>query len=560
MENKSLSRQQIKLLFDNHFKTTKVIFGILVRLSIKNEGYHHWNEIFIPKEFEDINPTIFIKERANIKNFNSDVKKKYYENIKLNKINDLEVNSIFIKYNFNDIYKLQLKSIYDESNIVLGYYWLFIKKNENLEESLNILNIDINRFILEVRNIENNITLSGLRKLNYFTKIRNNRELSVTELTETIREYFCSKDCIIWRIAPNKRFFKFYGSNIKNISIDLLGKETQKKQLIHEEIVEINKSDFKKYPNSNLIPKILIKKALSFQWESILILNLKHNNDIYGILLLAYSDKVNWLTSTEEKYEIARDALRKCLIENQSYKNETIEYIESIHKISPLIYAGIMAASQIHDASNYLGVLPLSLKRIIDKHNLDKETKEKIKNISDKIKIANNICDNITQLSSTNKFQKRKIFLSHIIKNLINKFNPEADEASISLQLSTSKSFTYKQLKVYADSNALFHALYNLLKNACESLLQTEKKLKFIQIEITNDKNFVYIGISDNGKGINQKDLPKIFNFLFTTKGALGTGIGLGITKLIIENHHGKISCKSKIGRETKFTIMLPLA
>jgi len=64
--------------------------------------------------------------------------------------------------------------------------------------------------------------------------------------------------------------------------------------------------------------------------------------------------------------------------------------------------------------------------------------------------------------------------------------------------------------------------------------------------------------VSDNGKGILPEDIEHIFEPFFTTKGYRGTGLGLSVTKKIVEEHGGKINVVSKKDKGTKFIITLP--
>ena len=66
------------------------------------------------------------------------------------------------------------------------------------------------------------------------------------------------------------------------------------------------------------------------------------------------------------------------------------------------------------------------------------------------------------------------------------------------------------------------------------------------------------ISFSDNGEGIPEEVLPKLFSPLFTTK-AQGMGFGLAICKRIVEAHNGTIAVKSVRGRGTTFTLTLPI-
>jgi len=69
----------------------------------------------------------------------------------------------------------------------------------------------------------------------------------------------------------------------------------------------------------------------------------------------------------------------------------------------------------------------------------------------------------------------------------------------------------------------------------------------------------VEIVVADTGVGIKSTDLPFIFEPFFTTHKGEGTGLGLYITDLIIQGHHGKIAVKSQVGKGTTFTVWLPI-
>ena len=81
---------------------------------------------------------------------------------------------------------------------------------------------------------------------------------------------------------------------------------------------------------------------------------------------------------------------------------------------------------------------------------------------------------------------------------------------------------------------------------------------KWDYIDKSGDRNFIEIKVSDNGCGIEQDDLEKIFDPFYSTKGQKGTGLGLSVIWGIIDNHKGKITVDSQIGKGTTFTIHLP--
>ena len=69
---------------------------------------------------------------------------------------------------------------------------------------------------------------------------------------------------------------------------------------------------------------------------------------------------------------------------------------------------------------------------------------------------------------------------------------------------------------------------------------------------------FIIFEVSDNGAGMNEEVLQKLFSSFFSTKGHRGTGLGLMVTRKLIEEHKGEISVTSQEGEGTLFTVRLP--
>ncbi len=99
-------------------------------------------------------------------------------------------------------------------------------------------------------------------------------------------------------------------------------------------------------------------------------------------------------------------------------------------------------------------------------------------------------------------------------------------------------------------------ALTNIIVNAIEAVEDDG----VIKIHTHRGNQWVYVEVSDNGKGIAHAHMGKIFEPFFTTKDVgQGTGLGLSISHGIIEKHGGKITANSEINKGAKFTVMLPL-
>ena len=100
--------------------------------------------------------------------------------------------------------------------------------------------------------------------------------------------------------------------------------------------------------------------------------------------------------------------------------------------------------------------------------------------------------------------------------------------------------------------------MINIIKNAFESFSDIIVG-KEIKIETRIHKDSLIIMVADNGKGIEQGSIPLIWDLYYTTK-EKGNGIGLAVSKKIIEAHNGTISITSHVAKGTRFVINLPVS
>jgi signal transduction histidine kinase len=111
------------------------------------------------------------------------------------------------------------------------------------------------------------------------------------------------------------------------------------------------------------------------------------------------------------------------------------------------------------------------------------------------------------------------------------------------------------------DTGGLAQVLLNLFINASHAMPQGGK-IK-VTIEKTQDqdgKKWTCLKVADTGTGIRDEVLPRIFDFAYSTKGDAGSGLGLAVSKQIIEGHGGKITVKTELGKGTEFSILLPIS
>jgi len=105
---------------------------------------------------------------------------------------------------------------------------------------------------------------------------------------------------------------------------------------------------------------------------------------------------------------------------------------------------------------------------------------------------------------------------------------------------------------LHADKGLLSHALLNLLQNSLEA---TDKG--GIRVQAKKHKKKILVTVKDSGKGMSEEEMKNIFDPFFSKKKD-GMGIGLYLTKKIIEAHEGKLECESQLGKGTSFFIQIP--
>ena len=120
--------------------------------------------------------------------------------------------------------------------------------------------------------------------------------------------------------------------------------------------------------------------------------------------------------------------------------------------------------------------------------------------------------------------------------------------------------FKNKKIKTRLDPDRMKQVFLNLIINAIEAIENKGQILISARKEKSEKvgHNWIVIEIKDNGIGIPQCDIGKIFDPFFSTK-AVGTGLGLAVSHKIVQDHGGRIEVESIEHKETTFYINLPM-
>jgi two-component system phosphate regulon sensor histidine kinase PhoR len=256
-----------------------------------------------------------------------------------------------------------------------------------------------------------------------------------------------------------------------------------------------------------------------------------------------------------------------CLLDNKTRswdENETIvikkvsEYIGKIIIGATLYSKNLFISNVMHELKNPLAAINTFAEAII---NRDKEKSEltgnfivKIKNNVDRL---NSIMDNMLFVSSLGAGVEKfgAIKLMEVLNDSIEQINDLASKKNIKILLDTKV-----ELKIYAKKELLSQAFINVLNNAikyspCDSN---------IHINVIKEATEACVSIKDEGCGIDEENQKYIFEPFYRvdklrSKSTGGTGLGLYITKCIIQKFNGRINCESGLGEGTAFNLHFPL-
>ena len=174
-------------------------------------------------------------------------------------------------------------------------------------------------------------------------------------------------------------------------------------------------------------------------------------------------------------------------------------------------------------------------------------------------RLAENILDVTRIEGGTLNLNKERFNIIDFISNVLKDYSTELTKEQKDYKVIFSFKPDEKLILVEADCNRIMQVIYNILCNAIKFTKNVYDLVVSVTVQkIDNDE--VIVNIKDNGIGIDLQILPKLFT-KFATKSQTGTGLGMFISKSIIEAHGGKIWAKNN--PETKgatFTFTLPIS
>jgi len=275
--------------------------------------------------------------------------------------------------------------------------------------------------------------------------------------------------------------------------------------------------------------------------------NLAHSfNDMSLQLRAANEEIVTWAKTLEDRVEQKTRELKRA--------HDHVLHVEKMASI------GKMAAVVAHEVNNPLSGI-LTYAKLLRKwvgsgqvgHEKREEAMECLELIATESRRCGDLVKNLLTLSRSAPMNIEATDLRAVIDRCLLLVRHQLELGGIHLQLNLAEDLP----RVPCDPAQIEQVLIALIMNAIDAMPRGGNL--WLQTRLSNDEKELEIQVRDDGAGIAPDVLPQIFEpFLTTKESGHGVGLGLAISRGIVERHNGRIEVQSELGRGTTFTITLP--
>jgi len=403
-------------------------------------------------------------------------------------------------------------------------------------------NMKVKRYAAEITEQTNKIweyryiiAPTGLKTMYQIFKLFNPKSLANSKPVDNIQEAF--NHCLQkyqTRTQPEKQVIS-ERSALNHLS---------KKELIEK----IRKMEADQYRKNNQIFKTLSRITWDSSFEPEYIKTVDESDayfDLINCINILQDDIYNMVN---ELKEFNRNLERQVAQRTQQLNQQNEELVKLNHELDNFVY------SVSHDLKAPLASI-LGLLNLLNKETDSDKKAEYFDLIRKTLSRLNGFIFDILHLSrnSRSAIEKNEINLEHMVEEVIEEldFIERSDLIKTEIQINSSAVFINDQKRISI-------LLKNLLSNAFKYSLSSHRD-SYVNVEAEIDAIECKIIISDNGMGIAEEHLNKVFDIFYrATSKSSGSGIGLHLVKEVVDKLNGKISLESQLDKGTTFTIVLP--
>jgi len=320
--------------------------------------------------------------------------------------------------------------------------------------------------------------------------------------------------------------------------------------------LKINTEDFSELIEMSAIKRIGAASAVFGLGIVIAVfLSWMYTKPIYNVVNAARRVAAGDLTpdlSTERKDEIGELTQSFNFMVQKLREKRTLE--EKLREVEHLSGIGQFARGIAHEIRNPLNFISLSIDHLKGKYMpLEKEQKEKfeslITSIKQEIQRLNKLVEHFLDYGRPIRLSLQEVELGNLIEEVVALVLAKAEQDSIEVHRQ------YEVLpKLSLDPELIKTCILNVILNAFQAMPDGGK----LSISTKAADSKVSLIIEDTGTGVSKENLPKIFDPFFSTKDR-GLGLGLAMTRRVVEEHGGKVDFQSIEGKGSTVTMFFPV-
>ena len=231
---------------------------------------------------------------------------------------------------------------------------------------------------------------------------------------------------------------------------------------------------------------------------------------------------------------------------------------EEFRKNESLAQMTTMAAGVAHEIKNPLASISIYLQlmdKMMEKNGsmTREEAKKYLDVVSEEVDRINKIAVDFLFAVKPMKVNLAICNVNDIVKKTVSVVSAELKEKGIAFKQHLAVSLP----KVLADSSLIQQSILNLINNAMQAMPE-DRKDPAITVSTFMENDMVKISVADNGCGMTEEQMSKIFEPYYTTKSS-GTGLGLTVLFKIMKQHEGDVTVSSTPGVGSEFTLQIPV-
>ncbi len=215
---------------------------------------------------------------------------------------------------------------------------------------------------------------------------------------------------------------------------------------------------------------------------------------------------------------------------------------------------GEFVAGVAHELNNPLTAL-IGFSELVQMSDVDEDTRSSLKRISNSAERCHKIVQSLLSFSRQRPPERKLVNVNTIVDSAVEILIYELRTSNIKVV----KELSPQLPRLLVDPHQLQQVFLNIINNARQAI-EAYRAHGSVRLSTQVEGRRVRVRFQDDGPGISEENLKKIFNPFFTTKPVgKGTGLGLSLTYGIIQEHGGVISVESAVGKGTTFVIDLPI-